>query len=838
MNIRLVAYAVLLLAMVCFLGWPAHAQEDIDAEDTEELVGEELVEEDAAADADALAAEEEALAAEEEAAEEEAPKVRPTPVRPPMPSGPGTVQPSRRGIRRNVPPRPDIIAPKAVQSVDDRLVKDGGTPDEAITFDYTDTPLTEVVKAIGRMTGKNFDIDPGIASMHVTVVTHDEIPPELAYEVLEALLTARNYHLVETIPGHLIRIVPDGDAPEKIGIVKGIQGVPESFDELSTHIVNVQHADAGECAAILQKLGSRSSSVDAYQRTNTLIITDTADGLRRMFTFLEDIDIPGFDTELEIFTLEYARSEVLSQQIQEVLTDAGAAPSPQPTRATAARTRTTSSRLTQRPNVPGQAAPMIVGSAEQVLRIVPDERLNALIVTATASIMTQVRDLVEQLDTPTPYERNSMNVYPLLNAKAEDIESALNAILGVAPRQGAGKGEAQSGEIQPFEKKVLITSYEQTNSLLVLAAPQDYKLIKEIIAKLDVPQIQVLIEAVILDDSIQDTFGLQVDSAALTGNDGFAMSNPGNIASLIDVTTLATGLADGTAGITTAASLLNLGSSGGLTAGIFDEFSATVNGQKIKIPFVPLLLRALSTLTDIDILSQPSLTALDNEPADIVVGQEIPVPTQRSNSGDDPRTGTNQGSNYGVTSYGSGISRQDVGVKMTVTPHINEGDYVSIETEIEVSEATPSSVGIDSNELGPTFNKTRVNNIVVVKDGTTGVIGGLLKETTSHSGTQTPGLGDLPLLGWLFRTKNDARKKQNVVVLITPHIIKDGGDHRRMTDYKMNEFRAANVDVLFEQGIIKRFKKRNRLRSKHWPSAERAQDMLDSKGFGRGDIER
>ncbi|NIA15017.1 MAG: type II secretion system secretin GspD [Nitrospiraceae bacterium] len=829
MNIRLVVYAVLVLAMGCLLGWPAHAQENVDAEKVEELVGEEIVEHAAAADADAL---------EVETAEKEAPMARPTPIRPPMPSGPRTVQPSRRGIRRSVPARPAVTTPKAGQPSDDSLLKDGGIPSEPVSFDYTDTPLTEVVKAIGRMTGKNFDIDPGIASMRVTVVTHDKIPPELAYQVLEALLTARGYNLVETIPGHLIRVVPAGENTEKIGIVKGTKGVPESYDQLSTHIVNVQYADAGECAAILQKLGSRSSVVDAYQRTNTLIITDTADGLRRMFTFLEDIDIPGFDTQLEIFTLEYARAEVLSQQIQEVLTEAGAAPKPKPTRTTTARTRTSSTRLGQRPNIPGQAAPMIIGSAEQVLRIVSDERLNALIVTATTSIMDQVRDLVTQLDTPTPYERNSMNVYPLLNASAEDVESALNSILGVAPRQGSDKGAAQSGEIQPFEKKVLITRYEQTNSLLILAAPQDYKLIKEIIAQLDVPQRQVLIEAVIMDVSVQDTFGLSVDSAALTGNDGFGMSNPGNISSLIQTANLATSLADGTAGITTASSLLSLGAAGGLTAGIYDKFTATVNGQKIEIPFVPLLLRALSTLTDIDILSQPSLTALDNEPASIIVGQEIPVPSQRSGYSYDPRTGTSQDSRYGLTSYGSGINREDVGVKMTVTPHINEGDYVSIETEIEVSEATPSSVGIDSNELGPTFNKTQVNNIVVVKDGMTGVIGGLLKETTSHSSSQTPGLGDLPLLGWLFRTKSDSRKKQNVVVLITPYIIKDGGDHRRVTDFKMDEFRAANVDVLFEQGIIKRFKKRNRLRSKYWPSAQRAQDMLDSKGFGRGDIER
>jgi len=175
---------------------------------------------------------------------------------------------------------------------------------------------------------------------------------------------------------------------------------------------------------------------------------------------------------------------------------------------------------------------------------------------------------------------------------------------------------------------------------------------------------------------------------------------------------------------------------------------------------------------------------------------------------------------------------------MTVTPHINEGDYVTLETEITVSEATPSSVGIDANELGPTFNKTMVTNNVVVKDGTTGVIGGLIRETASHTGNEIPVLGDLPLLGWLFRTKNDTRKKQNVVILITPHIIKDGIDLERVTDYKMDEFRSANVDALFEKGVIKRIKRRHHMRSKHRPSQNRAEEMLQNRRYGRGDIQR
>ena len=849
MNTRCALLALWLLGSVCLAGGCAWAQEEAAGDEAvaEQLMDEEVVDEEVL---DEEVLEEEVLeeeVLEEEVVEEEAveeapaaPPLRPAPVRP-MPSRPTPATPSRSTVRRVIPTRPATPLPRPAAPAgpeDDPLVKAGGVPTDPTSFDFNDLPLTQVVESIGRMTGRNFNIDPSISSTHITVITHDEIPPDMAYEVLESILASRNFAMVETLDGHMINIVPMGESLEKVQLQKGVEGVPEAFDTLSTHIVNIQYADAGELAGILQKLGSRVASVDAYQRTNTLIVTDTADGLRRMFALLEEIDVAGYDTEMEIFTLEYAFADVLASQVQEVLVETGAAGA-RPSTSTS-RTRTTTTRPTRlpvRPTVPGQANPMIIGSGEETLRIVPDDRLNALIVVASASMMERVRDLVAKLDTPTPYEDNRINVYPLLNANAEEVEQALSAILGVTPRQGAEKG-APTAEVTAFEKKVVVSRYEQGNSLLVLASPQDYKLIKEIIAQLDVPQRQVLVEAVVMDVSIQDTFGLSVDAAALTGNDGFALGNTSNIGSLFDVTSLAEGLATGTAGATVASSLLNLSSTGGLTTGIYDTFDVTIDGQDIEVPFIPLLLRALQTLTDIDILSQPSLTTRDNEAADIIVGQEIPVPNQRSGYSYDPQTGTQQAQRYGLTSYGRGISREDVGVKMTVTPHINEGDYVTLETEIEVSEATPSSVGIDANELGPTFNKSQVKNNVVVKDGTTGVIGGLIRETASHTGNEIPGLGDVPLIGWLFRTKNDTRKKQNVVILITPYIIKDGIDLERVTDYKMDEFRSANVDVLFEKGVVKRIKRRHYMRSKHRPSQNRAEEMLQERRYGRGDIQR
>ena len=745
---------------------------------------------------------------------------------PPAPRRP-SVMPQRV---RPKPARPVRPSPKAAPAAtsnnnSNNLPKDGSSVTEPVSFDFKEVQLGLVIEQIARITGKNFDIDPNITSVPVTVITHDDIPPELAYQVLEAILASRGFSLMEMLDGHLIKVVKTGESLDKTPFGRGMDPLAERYDTLETHVVNLESADAGELTAILMKLGSGACSIDAYVPTNTLILTDTTDGLKRIFTFIEEVDIPGFETLMEIFTLEYTRAEVLSTQIEQVLSPDGTGGGA-PTTTSTSRTPTRPVRPT-RPTVPGRDAPLTVGSREEVLRIVPDERLNALIVVATEGMMERVRDLVLKLDTPTPYEANNLHVYELLNADAEQVESALNTLVGTTPRKAGQAGATGGAEIQPFEKKVMLTRYEQTNALLILASPQDYKLIEEVIAQLDVPTRQVHIEVVIMEVAITDNFTLNVETA-LFQNDTHGVTGLNNVVNLANLLTsgplsvagtgLTAGYLDGTTEITTT------GSEGELTT--------------MTVPNVPLLISAMENMTDIDVLSQPSLTTRDNEDASIVVGQEVPVPTQRSGYSYGSSTSDTTPRYTGLTSYGSGISREDVGVKMTATPHINEGDYVSTEVTIEVSQTVNSDVGIDANELGPTFQKSEIENNVVVKDGSTGIIGGLISETTDHSRRQTPVLGDVPVLGWFFRSRGSSRTKRNLVVLLTPHIVKEGVELERLTTYRMNEFRDYNVDVLFEEGFIKKVKRKHEVRTKHRPGTERSEQYESRSRFGRGDIQR
>lgn len=683
---------------------------------------------------------------------------------------------------------------------DTPTLEDLGDPDrpqvdspaeEPISIDFKDASLMDVIAAIGAQTGRNFDVDPNLASQRVTIIAHHRVPPQLALEVLESILASRNFTMVESLDGNLIKITPSSSPQgDKLEISSGTTPPPGGYDRQSVQVVNVQFADASEVMELLRKVGSATHDITAYSQTNTLIIRDTADGIRNMLKLLEIVDIAGSGTSVEFFTLEYARAEALSQQIQEVLTggDSGAQQRPGVQRTPAVR------RQPRTPVVPGQAAAEVIGQGEEVLRMVSDERLNALIVVATEGNMSQVRFLIKQLDTPTPFESNNMHYVELLNADAEEVVAALTAITGTAPRQGAQQA-AQSGEIQPFEKDIVIAEYEQTNALLILATPQDFAILKDLIDKLDVARRQVSVEAIIMEVTINDALSLSVEGVGLTDEGVFGLSNAASLATIM------------TGGIPL---LAGAGGTIGIIDGTVSVPDPLGDGGTVEVPNVPLLMRALETITDVDVLSKPNLLTVDNESARINVGQEIPIISSLADT--DDRTGFQSRSQ---------VQRTETGVTLEVTPQIREGDFVSLDISVDVSTPVISSIGIDPNSSGATIAQSVIESQVVIGDGQTGIIGGLIRESVTRSRSQVPFFGDLPLVGWLFRGKSNTRNKQNLVVLLTPHIVKQGADLQRISEDGINEFYDRNIDAIFEKGFIKKIKNKRRQRKGHPSEAYR-----------------
>ncbi len=793
----------------------------------------------------AVAEEPEGVAAEEaQPVEPGLPAVAP----PPPPAGDQPVRPLRRGMpvpsprgpQGALPPQQDAAKPLAPGElpVNDARPKNGAKLTEPVKFDFDNADLSNVIQSLGPMIGKNIDIDPAVATQKVTIITHTPIPPDMVYEVLESILATRGLQMVPAAGGNLIRIQAVGEASEQWPLKKGEDQSVEGYDSYSMHIIKVKHADATELATVLKVLGSKQAQVDAYGKTNTLILYDNAAGIRKMLDFLEEVDIPGYDEVVEFFTLEFTRAEVISEQIQQVLmgSETGGAPGAQGAQNPIIRQPAAIQRPPTRGVVPGQRQQTIVGSNPLTLRIVPDERLNALVVVASQPLMDQVRDLIERLDSPTPSESNTMHVRQLLHADAEAVETALAALTGTAPRQSSSPGgqpgspggamAAQSaasmggatGDVQPFEKRVTITRYDTTNSLLIIASPQDYKVLDALISQLDVPARQVHVEAIIMEVGITDNFQLAVESAGLTANDYFALNNVVNLANVLTQGPLSlTGSSD--------SSLFNFGVIDGTTS-IRTTDSAGVSTEQI-VPNVPFLMTALEALTALDVLSRPSLTTVDNEEAKITVGQKVPFIRNSQQS-----LGGNIG---GVGSVYNSVDREEVGIKLTVTPQISEGDYVNMKLDVEVSSTVASDVGLDPNLVGPTLSLSQVTNKVVIKDSSTGIVGGLISETTERSNRQTPLLGDVPGLGWLFRRKDNGRQKRNLVVLVTPHIVKSGIDFDRFTEAQMDEVTKANMDEFFEKGLIKKIKKKHYLRNEYRPTETVMPKLKGQDNFERGE---
>lgn len=782
--------------------------------------------------------------AEDPAAEEPADEPAEPPAEPPA-----QVTPTRPPVRRVIPGQgqnanqAQPAQPPGVMGNPARP-QTGEKAKEPISLDFVDQSLVDVLKAIGVQTGRNFAVDPSISAQKVTIISHHPVPADYAFDILEAILATKNWQMTETLDGNLVTVTPMGQNQEKMPMVLGKAPPTEGFDRFEIRVVNVENVVASEVASILQSVGSQNGAITVYDLTNTLIIKDTADGIRHMLELLKQIDVPGHDTSLELFVLEYTRAEQIAKQIQDVLLETGGGGGGQPAPGqpvTRTPTRVTRARPTGA--VPGQGEPAVYGAAQSVLRMVPDERLNALIVVATEGLMEQVRYLINQLDQATPYEANTIRVKRLLNADAEAVEEVLSSITGGQPRaaaaagggQGGGGGGAQAaGEVQTFEKKITISRFEQTNSLVIVASPQDYKTLEPIIDQLDVPRRQVNVEAVIMEVTVNDAFELSVETAGLTANSAFALNNIANLARGIAGGPLAIGGPGTTFGIIDGTTQIPLPGPADPDTGL----PGAVN--LVTIPNVPLLMRTLETITNVEVLSQPNLMTLDNEEANITIGQEVPIIDTLADVND--RTGFNSRAR---------VNRRDIGVIMGVTPQINEGDYVAMKIKVEVSAPVQSTVGIDPNEVGATFQKANVDANVVIPDGKTGIIGGLLRESVDKSVSQAPVLGDLPLLGFLFRAKKNSRNKQNVVILVSPHIVKEGHDLDRLTDFRMDEFYQRNIDVVFgKDGFIQKVKKKHQARNNNRPTdqfnpgsdryIERDMDQSNEKRktFGRGDIDR
>ncbi len=637
-----------------------------------------------------------------------------------------------------------------------------------IQLDFNDVELAVVIDQIAQITGRNFIYDDRVRG-RVTIVSPSKVSIEQAYAVFESVLQVKGFTTVEG-PGGVLKIIPIRDAKESsIETVRG-KGRGANRDRFVTRLIPLSYISAEDITNTVKPLVSKDAAMVAYPPTNTIILTDTEANIRRLLSILEAIDVETYKEELAVIKVLHADAATMGQQISDIYGAEVSGTTARPTRRT-----TSSARRTTRTSDSG-SSPASVGK----VRIITDDRTNSLIVMASRSQLEDIRGMVRKLDVPVT-GGGSIRVYYLKHADAEELSQTLGGLLtGATPTPGAtGRAGAAGGAtaqalrsvVSELEGGVNISADPATNALIIQSSKEAYETLSQVIEQLDIARPQVLVEALIMEVNVNDSKDLGMN--ALLAIDGAVDFT---VATATDPATLA---ALGGAVAPTPDRLLKNPT---LLANTRREGGTTT---------IQTILRVTATDGNTNVLSAPHILTSDNEEAEIRIGNNIPIPTSRL----DGATGTDNALSTSVN-----IERQDIGVTLRVTPQISEGDQLRLRIFQEITNIDPTltgqDVGFDPNETGVALTNRRIENTVVVNNGETVVVGGLVSDRITEQLSKVPWLGDIPVLGWLFKTKTSQVEKVNLLIFLTPNIVRTAEDLEVQTIRKREEFRTRAGRVL------------------------------------------
>ncbi|MDT8451198.1 MAG: type II secretion system secretin GspD [Gammaproteobacteria bacterium] len=604
-----------------------------------------------------------------------------------------------------------------------------------ITLNLKDADIRALISTVSKFTGKNFIIDPRIKAK-VTVVSANTMSPDEVYEVFLSVLQVHGFAAVPT--GSVIKIIPEVNAKQS-AVPLSVNGKQLADDELITKLIRMDHVPAAQLVPILRPLVPQQGHLAAYAPTNSLIITDRAGNIERLMQIIEGVDRPDTD-ELEIIPLKHASATELVRIVNSLYQTSGAK------------------------------------NEASKINMAADERTNSVLMSGDPAARLKARATIVQLDTALETGGGNTHVIYLKYAEAENMVQILTGIQNATSQSPGTRGStparapaaAANGSTGVFSQLADIQADNDTNALIITADPNTLKSLKSVIRQLDIRRAQVLIEAIIAEitagKSRELGVGMAVDgSPSDDDNVPVGMSNFGGLGNILAAAS----------GLTTDPSSLL---SPGLTLGAGKTSSS---GTRYA-----LLLRALATDDSSNILSTPSIVTLDNEEAEIIVGENVPFVT-----GQFTNTGSSDPSNPFQT-----IERQDVGLTLRVTPQVNEGDTIKLDLEQETSSVIPGS-----EVSGITTRKRSIKTSVLVDDGGILVLGGLIQETISEGESKVPLLGDIPLLGALFRSTSSNKSKQNLMVFLRPSILRDDADAAFITNEKYNYLRSLQLQP--EKGI-------------------------------------
>lgn len=686
-------------------------------------------------------------------------------------------------------------------------------PGEPVTLNFSGADIEAVSRAIGAITNRNVVVDPRVKGQ-ITLLTDRPVPPATAYQQFLAALRLQGFTIVES--AGLYKVIPEADAKLQASEVAVGASRSSAGSQIVTQIFKLNYENAANLVPVLRPLISPNNTINVNPGNNSLVITDYADNLQRISRIVATMDVSNA-TDVEIIPLRHAVATDMVALVSRLIEGGTASPGGLTVTAGGA-------------NIPGQSDNAFKTS------LMAEPRSNSIVLrAANPARLAQVRSLIARLDQPAMNgggDQGNIHVVYLKNADAVALAATLRAAIGAqataagtaSGQPGAGGTTPQGGGMSsiPTSQPVvsrdssgtasmgmgsssglgssggggalgvaqqpstggMIQADPSTNSLIITAPPPIYRQLRAVIDKLDGRRAQVLIESLIVEikDNRLAQFGIQWQ--AMLSNNGRVIGTLGTNSNVAGANIL---------------NLLGLVKDGGLDGSAITGdtlsslrgtnlgFTQRVNGKDT----LGFLANFLQNSGDANILSTPNLMTLDNEEARIIVGQNVPMVTgsYASNS-----TG-------GTVNPFTTVERKDVGLMLRVRPQINENGTVKLAVFQEVS-SVDESTRKDTNGL--TTNKRSIESNVLVEDGNIVVLGGLIDDNYSQAEDRVPLLGDIPVVGNLFRNTNRKRNKTNLMVFLRPVVMRDAAATNQVSSERYEAIRAQQQSLQPEPSALLR----------------------------------
>lgn len=599
-----------------------------------------------------------------------------------------------------------------------------------------DADIRAFITQISDITGYTFAVDPRVKGK-VTIVSTAAMNKDAIYDMFLAVLGFNN---ATAIPGEggVIKIIQQNDAKQTADNERFLRKLPS--EQIVTRVIQIKNASATELVPILRPMVAKYGHLAAVAAANALIISDHVANIKRIVGIIEELDSPS-KYELEVVQLQEAWVGDMVKLLEELA-----------------------------PSELGQGK----GKAgANKYSVVADQRSNRLIMRGDEPFRAKMRELIAKLDQPS----STGGKTKVIRLKHADAEAMAELVKGLMGDISTDKNQGKAGAGGSTKTEASVYADEAINALVIRAEPSLIQELESVIEELDVRRAQVLIEAAIVEisDANDSKLGIQWALFDKKGAVPGVLTNFNEIG--VTAASIVGALAEKDAssdGELTSNPLTGISS--GLTMGVGDKSDNVSWGA---------LIQALEGDAGANVLSTPKVITMDNQESSIIVGENIPIITGQSTS-----------SGAGTSDPFTTIERQDVGVKLIVTPSISEGDLVRLEIEQEISGVTGSTAGADI-----ITTKRQIKTNVLADNGETIVLGGLIKDDIKTSESKVPLLGDIPWLGNLFKSTSNVNTKQNLLVFLKPTILRNKDDNKAVTDSKFDELWDINLNIKKEQGV-------------------------------------